>query len=186
MGIKSNIGQSVTNDNVGIGVVPVDGTNKLQVEGNASATSFIGDGSQLTGVASAAQGALADTALQPLIDNVNVIFRGDGVNTFNISRNGNIDGSTPFLDILCDTSSTRLRATGSLSFWNRPLNGGISESARINQDGNIGIGTTVPTEKLHVNGKIKATSINFTGLPTSATGLSAGDVWNDAGTLKIV
>lgn len=28
--------------------------------------------------------------------------------------------------------------------------------------------------------------INFNTLPTSATGLSAGDVWNDSGTLKIV
>jgi hypothetical protein len=35
-------------------------------------------------------------------------------------------------------------------------------------------------------GKIKASSINFTGLPTSAAGLEAGDVWNDNGTLKTV
>jgi hypothetical protein len=35
MATKSNIGQSLTNDNVGIGVVPVDGTDKLQVGGNA-------------------------------------------------------------------------------------------------------------------------------------------------------
>jgi hypothetical protein len=35
-------------------------------------------------------------------------------------------------------------------------------------------------------GKIKASSINFTGLPTSVAGLEQGDVWNDNGTLKIV
>jgi hypothetical protein len=28
--------------------------------------------------------------------------------------------------------------------------------------------------------------INMSSLPTSATGLSAGDLWNDGGTLKIV
>ncbi len=28
--------------------------------------------------------------------------------------------------------------------------------------------------------------VRFSGIPTTATGLSAGDVWNDAGTLKIV
>jgi outer membrane protein assembly factor BamA len=28
--------------------------------------------------------------------------------------------------------------------------------------------------------------IRFEGLPTSSAGLSAGDIWNDAGTLKIV
>jgi hypothetical protein len=53
-------------------------------------------------------------------------------------------------------------------------------------NGNFGIGVEEPTEKLHVNGKIKASSINFTGLPTSVTGLETGDVWNDNGTLKIV
>ena len=36
------------------------------------------------------------------------------------------------------------------------------------------------------SGKIQASAINFSGLPTSSAGLSAGDVWNDSGTLKIV
>lgn len=39
----------------------------------------------------------------------------------------------------------------------------------------VGIGTSTPTSKLTI-----------TGLPTSSAGLSTGDVWNDAGTLKIV
>lgn len=34
--------------------------------------------------------------------------------------------------------------------------------------------------------KITSTKIKFTALPTSASGLSTGDVWNDSGTLKIV
>ena len=58
---------------------------------------------------------------------------------------------------------------------------------------NIGIGTTNPTEKLEVSGKIKATSINFTGLPTHADdvaagvgGLTAGDMYKTAtGELRI-
>lgn len=33
---------------------------------------------------------------------------------------------------------------------------------------------------------VKSDTINFANLPTSATGLSTGDIWNDSGTLKIV
>ena len=57
---------------------------------------------------------------------------------------------------------------------------------KIITNGNVGIGTETPTEKLEVVGKIKATSINFSGLPTSITGLTTGDVWNDGGTIKII
>lgn len=35
-------------------------------------------------------------------------------------------------------------------------------------------------------GKFKAQTLNLSALPTSATGLVSGDVWNDAGTLKVV
>jgi hypothetical protein len=36
------------------------------------------------------------------------------------------------------------------------------------------------------NPLVNKTIVNIADLPTSATGLSAGDVWNDSGTLKIV
>ncbi len=32
---------------------------------------------------------------------------------------------------------------------------------------------------------VKNNTINFSGIPTSATGLVTGDLWNDGGTLKI-
>ena len=35
-------------------------------------------------------------------------------------------------------------------------------------------------------GKLTASKLNLSALPTSSSGLSAGDVWNNAGTLKIV
>jgi len=46
----------------------------------------------------------------------------------------------------------------------------------LNGEGNVLIGTST-------NG---GSRLRVVGLPTSATGLSAGDIWNDGGTLKIV
>ena len=72
----------------------------------------------------------------------------------------------------------------------------------------IGINTTTPTSKLHIKAKDATTTpvfqiensaggtfsfrvkgngvVTMANLPTSTTGLTAGDIWNDAGTLKIV
>ena len=46
--------------------------------------------------------------------------------------------------------------------------------------------TFVSGIQFDIIGKARATSLNLSALPTSSAGLSAGDVWNDAGTLKIV
>jgi len=101
-----------------------------------------------------------------------------------------------------------------------------SERLRITSGGVVGIGTSSPSERLTVNGKVLVQNggdlyidpngsstilastgarpmyfevnganrmviksdgkINFGYLPTSSTGLSSGDIWNDGGTLKIV
>ena len=60
-------------------------------------------------------------------------------------------------------------------------------------NGKIGIGVPLPTEKLEVNGKIKAVDVNFSGLPTAADeaaaitlGLTTGDMYKTAtGELRI-
>jgi hypothetical protein len=49
------------------------------------------------------------------------------------------------------------------------------EVFRISSQGNVGIGITNPTSRLSI-----------AGLPTSASGLNPGDVWNNGGVLNIV
>lgn len=64
-----------------------------------------------------------------------------------------------------------------ISFWTNS-----SERMRINSDGNVGIGTASPTERLDVNGTVKATS--FSGLSGSFARVEAtaqaytGGAWN--------
>lgn len=56
------------------------------------------------------------------------------------------------------------------------LGGVPAEAMRIDSSGNVLIGTSATG----------GSRLRVSGLPTSSAGLSAGDVWNDAGTLKIV
>jgi len=110
---------------------------------------------------------------------VSTIFKGYNylaVNTYTF-KHSNSDGAILELDNGSSTNTIRLRSDG-----NSYLNGG-----------NVGIGTLSPTEKLQVNGTIKATDINFTGLPVYSNeaaavsgGLSSGDCYRTAtGELRI-
>ena len=69
----------------------------------------------------------------------------------------------------------------------------IKDNGDSYYSGNVGIGVTDPDSKLEVNGTIKATDINFTGLSTfaddaaaAAGGLNSGDMYKTAdGNLRI-
>jgi hypothetical protein len=61
----------------------------------------------------------------------------------------------------------------------------IGDEARGNGSNTVTLGND-NIVKTVLKGKVQAVNINFSGAPTSATGLEAGDVWNDNGFLKIV
>lgn len=53
--------------------------------------------------------------------------------------------------------------------------------------GFMGLNTTNPQARLDINGdEIVRGNVRFTGLPTSSTGLVAGDLWNNGGVINIV
>jgi hypothetical protein len=41
-------------------------------------------------------------------------------------------------------------------------------------------------KRMNNAGPLRATTVSITDLPTSATGLKTGDLWNDSGTVKVV
>ena len=142
--------------NVGIGVVYP--TEKLEVNGNVKASAFIGDGSQLTGIAG---GGTADnlgdhTATQNIImgdnwlgrtglhsgikfSNDNTVIIGHESSSINLAvmRQGTVRGGF-------NTNSGVFNLFG----------GTGGEHITIRSTGNIGIGTKSPKSKLEVMGRI--------------------------------
>lgn len=83
---------------------------------------------------------------------------------------------------------------GNFQFHTVSNTAGINgEKMRLTSDGDLGIGTLEPDEKLHVVGTIKATDINFTGIPSYGSNadanadvnLESGDVYRVNSSLRI-
>jgi hypothetical protein len=113
------------------------------------------------------------------------IFKNDAANQFTADRNFHL------IDfITSNTSSTttggyvRIKAgqqnSGSdnatyMSFWTAPNAGTVAERLRINSAGNVGIGTSAPSEKLNVlTGTTYAAAFNTSVATSATTRLSIG------------
>ena len=107
-----------------------------------------------------------------------------------------ISAFAPSAEIAAETDGvpSLTSAPGRLVFQTTPV-GSLNTQTRmvIDNQGNVGIGEQNPDEKLVVNGKIKATDVNFSGLPVyadeaaaTAGGLATGDMYRTAtGELRI-
>ena len=98
------------------------------------------------------------------------------------------DKNATLATIYADRTNAASNYNGDLIFATNTGTSGTSISNKmiIKNSGDVGIGTTSPTHKLHLSGSllVHASQIDFTDLPTSDPGV-AGRLWNDGNTMKI-
>jgi hypothetical protein len=172
--------------NVGVGTT--NPQQKLHVEGTIKATSFIGDGSLLTGLAVPSvwsQGA----------SNVYVVGTNVGVGITNPSNSLHVVGNTRIEgNLTVNGTQTIINTNVGTTEQLIITNDGTGPAVIINQTGaqpvldvqddgvsvlkiidggNVGVGTTLPQQKLHVVGTAQATTFSgsgasLTSLPTAS------------------
>jgi len=186
---------TITNSgNVGFGTT--NPQQKVHVEGTVKATSFVGDGSLLTGLS-------APSAWSQGSSNVYVIGTNVGIGITNPSNPLHVMGDTRIEGNLT-VNGTQTIVNTNVGTTEQLLitNDGTGPALVINQTGaqpvldvqddgvsvlkiidggNVGMGTTLPQQKLHVVGTIQATS--FVGDGSLLTGISGGGGGGGSGPL---
>ena len=149
----NNLFVDIANDRVGIG--STQPTAKLNVAGIVSATSFIGDGSQLSGVT-----VTGNASLQQLTVSGNITANGNivGDNSTNITGISGVTAST-LTGTLQTAAQTNITSVGTL--------GSLTVSGNITANGNI-----VGDNATNISGVNQVTATTFSGSGASLTGLT--------------
>lgn len=136
-----------------VGIATINPISTLQVIGTVTATAFVGDGSGLTGISGSGSGGWTDGGT-----NVYLTTTTDKVGI------GTTTPNATSLEIVKQSSTIPLKISSSAS--------GNGDYLTITSSGNVGIGSTSPTQQIVV---VRAATNNVLGLVnSSSSGSGAG------------
>jgi hypothetical protein len=123
-------------------------------------------------------------------ENTPTIFATNNIERMRITSGGNVGIGTSSPDNA--TNYATLSVNGSGGGQITLQTSGTKKGYLYNTSSNVFLGTDGSTNLIFETGasermRIKSSGvINISNIPTSSTGLAAGDIWSDSGTLKIV
>jgi hypothetical protein len=127
--------------------------------------------------------------------NMTLAVNQNDATTFQISNANSNASSVVVLNLVSSNGSASIGKRSNTTAVYRFLNVNDAYIYNSGNSGDIGILNDFASGSLKMGAGGSSTAhftiksngrINMSSLPTSATGLSAGDIWNDGGTLKIV
>ncbi|MGA0208111.1 MAG: beta strand repeat-containing protein, partial [Ilumatobacteraceae bacterium] len=176
-------------------------TRQLNVSGVSTFNNIVGTSLSITGISTIANFRITNVGTGATVGGIGVVtYYGDGSNLTNVvASSGYASTAGIATNVIGGIGSiTQLQVTGISTFINGPVligtgtstgtAGQVLQVSGINSSvyigGNVGIGTTIPTSKLHVIGDVRVSGVvtattfvgNLTGIASTASSVTPDSV----------